>query len=219
MALDFDRARYNMIEQQVRPWEVLDARVLEVMAEVKREDFVPPQYRKVAFADLSLPIDDGEVMMKPIVEGRVLQALEIRAEDLVLEIGTGSGYLSACLARLGREVTSIDIRPRFVERARGRLEGAGITNAAFAAADAVLAFEPGRRYDAICVTGAVHRIPERFLSWLAPGGRLFAIRGASPAMEAVLLTRQPDGSDITDSLFETDLPYLVNATPPRRFVL
>jgi protein-L-isoaspartate(D-aspartate) O-methyltransferase len=219
MAIDLERARFNMIEQQVRPWDVLDPRVLETLAAIKREDFVPPRYRKMAFADLSLPIDEGEVMMKPVVEGRVLQALEIQPGDSVLEIGTGTGFLTACLARLGREVTSVELRARFVERARSRIEAAGLTNVTCIVADAVRDYEPKREFDAICVTGAVFEIPERFRRWLAPGGRLFAIRGESPAMEAVLVTRLAAGGFALDSLFETDLPYLVNAAPPRRFAL
>lgn len=220
MSLDFERARFNMIEQQVRPWEVLDPRVLETMARVRREDFVPPRWRKLAFADLALPLDEaGEVMMRPVVEGRMLQALDVKPGDSVLEIGTGSGYITACLAALGRDVDSIDIRPAFVERARQRLAAIDAANVRLAAADAMAGLPPGRDWDCICVTGAVHVIPADWPRALRPGGRLFAVRGRAPAMEAVLLTRIGASQWSESSLFETELPYLVHAAPPREFAL
>lgn len=219
MPLDFERARFNMIEQQVRPWEVLDPRVLEVMAKVRREDFVPTRLRKLAFADVEIPLDHGEVMAKPIVQGRMLQALELAAGDSVLEIGTGSGYVAACLGHLAREVVSVDRHADLIERARERLADAGIGNVRLITADALGDWSPGRRFDAICVHGAVDTVPERFLDWLEPGGRMFIVRGRAPAMEAVLLRRLPDGGTSCDSLFETEIPYLHGAEPPPRFVL
>lgn len=219
MPLDFERARFNMVEQQVRPWEVLDQRVLDVLRELRREEYVPSRWRRQAFADVSLPLEHGEVMMKPVVEGRMLQALAVKPEDAILEVGTGSGFITACLARLGREVRSVEIHAAMAERARARLAAAGFSNASVDAADALGAFEPGRTYDCVCVTGAVAVEPERFRRWLAPGGRLFLIRGLSPAMEATLTTLGPDSQYVTDSLFETDLPYLVGAAPLPRFVL
>lgn len=221
MSLDFERARFNMVEQQVRTWEVLDQRVLDVLRTVKREDFVPARYRKMAFADLALPIDGGErneTMMKPVIEGRMLQALDASDACSILEVGTGSGFITACLAQLGREVTSIDIAPRFVERAAARLAGAGIANVRLEAADAT-GYEPGRQFDVVCVTGAVFAVPERFRSWLRVGGRMFVVCGESPVMDARLVTRVTEHDYRVDSLFETDLPYLVNAAPPDRFVL
>jgi protein-L-isoaspartate(D-aspartate) O-methyltransferase len=219
MSLDFERARFNMVEQQVRTWEVLDPRVLDVLRAVKREDFVPPRYRKTAFADLALPLDGGEVMMKPVVEGRMLQALELNAEDAVLEVGTGSGFVTACLASLGREVVSVEVNPALAERARHRLAGLGLTCVRVETADAVTQFDIDRQFDAVCVTGAVYTVPEKFKRWLRVGGRLFVIRGMSPAMEALRITRVTDDCFREDSLFETDLPYLVNAAPPKQFVL
>ncbi|HQX24480.1 MAG TPA: protein-L-isoaspartate O-methyltransferase [Pseudomonadota bacterium] len=219
MPLDFERARFNMVEQQVRPWEVLDQRVLDVLRELRREEYVPARWRRQAFADVSLPLEHGEVMMKPVVEGRMLQALAVKPEDAILEVGTGSGFITACLARLGREVRSVEIHAAMAERARARLAAAGFSNASVDAADALAGFEPGRTYDCVCVTGAVAVEPERFRRWLAPGGRLFLIRGLSPAMEATLTTLGPDSQYVTDSLFETDLPYLVGAAPLPRFVL
>lgn len=221
MSLDFERARFNMVEQQVRTWEVLDARVLDVLRTVKREDFVPARYRKMAFADLALPIEGGEraeVMMKPVVEGRMLQAIDASDACSILEIGTGSGFITACLGHLGREVTSIDIEPRFVERAASRLASAGVANVRLDVADATT-WEPGRQFDVVCVTGAVAEVPQRFKSWLRVGGRMFVVRGLSPAMDASLVTRVTEHDYRADSLFETDLPYLVNAAPPKRFVL
>lgn len=226
MSLDFERARFNMVEQQVRTWEVLDPRVLDVLRTVKREDFVPARHRKVAFADLALPIEGGErpeVMMKPVVEGRMLQALDASDACAILEVGTGSGFITACLATLGREVTSIDIEPRFVERAQSRLATAGVANVKLEVADAT-AYEPQRRFDVVCVTGAVHRIPERFKSWLEVGGRMFVVVGedapaGAPVMDAQLVTRVTENDYRVESLFETDLPYLVNLAPPKRFVL
>jgi protein-L-isoaspartate(D-aspartate) O-methyltransferase len=215
--LNFERARFNMIEQQVRPWEVLDPRVLEVLGEVKREDFVPPRHRKLAFADLSIPLDHGEFMMKPVVEGRLLQALELTGDEEVLEIGTGSGFLTACLARLARQVVSIERHTDLTERARGRIGASGIRNAQVQAADA-FAYSPSQTFDAIAVTGAVATVPDSFLRWLKPGGRMFVISGLSPAMAAQLLLRHGPDQVETRSLFETDLPYLKGAEPPSRFV-
>jgi len=219
MNLDFERARFNMVEQQVRPWEVLDARVLDVLTKVPREDFVATGHRRLAFADVALPLGHDQVMMKPVVEGRLLQALEVLADDCVLEIGTGSGFLAACLSRLGREVLSIDIHADFIDQAQQRLSSAGISNVRLEVADAMRGFDPGRRFKAIAVTGAVSSVPEHFFDWLDVGGRMFVVRGASPAQQAMLYTRTASGLRLADSLFETDLPYLRHAAPPRVFAL
>jgi protein-L-isoaspartate(D-aspartate) O-methyltransferase len=219
MSLDFERARFNMVEQQIRTWEVLDPRVLDVLRAVKREDFVPPRYRRMAFADIALPLEGGDVMMKPVVEGRMLQALELHPEDAALEIGTGSGFITACLANLGREVISVEINAALAERAKARLNALGLACVRVETSDAVTQFEINRHFDVVCVTGAVHTVPEKFKRWLRVGGRLFVIRGTSPAMEALRITRVTENDFREDSLFETDLPYLVNAAPPERFVL
>lgn len=223
MPIDFEQARFAMVEQQVRPWEVLDPRVLEVLSVVKRENFVPARHRKLAFADLALPMEHGEFMLKPVVEGRLLQALDLAPEDEVLEIGTGSGFLTACLAQLARAVTSIDLHADFVARAQSRLQSLGMTCARIEQADA-LSFEPGRQFDAIAVSGAVSEIPARFRDWLKPGGRMFVVRGLSPVQEAVTLTRNGDAGATDahfsiESLFETDVPYLRGAAPIERFAL
>ena len=218
MPIDFDQARFAMVEQQVRPWEVLDPRVLDVLSRVRREDFVLPRHRKLAFADLALPMEHGESMMKPVLEGRLLQALDLQPEDEVLEIGTGSGFVTACLAMLARDVTSIDIHGDFVERARARLQGNGLSCARIEQADAY-AFNPGRQFDAVAVTGAVAEIPARFREWLKPNGRLFVVRGISPVLEAVRIVRNSERDFGSESLFETDLDYLRGAEPVARFSL
>lgn len=218
MAMNFEQARVNMVENQVRPWEVLDGRVLDVLARVHREDFVAPEHRQLAFADLCLPLGHGEVMMKPVVEGRVLQALELKPDDRVLEIGTGSGFLTACLASLAGHVTSVDIHADFTALAGQRLAAAGIANVELATAEAVNGWQPQGLFDAVVLTGAVYRIPDRMLGWLKPGARLLAVRGASPVQQVVLLTHEGQGRYREENLFETDLPYLAHAEPPRQFV-
>lgn len=215
--IDFEAARFLMIEQQVRPWEVLDPAVLDTLGGLAREDFVPLKQRKLAYADVALPLEHGQQMMKPVVEGRMLQSLELADSDEVLEIGTGSGYITACLARLARAVVSIDIQPEFTERSRARLAELGMNNVRLETADA-LGFEPGKQFDAVCVTGAVTDVPARFLDWVKPGGRLFVVRGLAPVQEAVRLLRTEAGWE-EDSLFETELTYLAGSEPVQRFAL
>jgi protein-L-isoaspartate(D-aspartate) O-methyltransferase len=219
MIFDFDKARMAMVEQQIRPWEVLDPRVLETLRTVRREEFVPTLHRKLAFSDLELPLPHGQVMMRPVVEGRMLQALALEADEAALEIGTGSGFIAACLGHLGHEVLSVEIFPDLAEAAAARLARLGFANVRVLEADALAGFEPGRRFDAIAVTGAVERVPERFLGWLAPGGRLFVVEGRAPAMEAALYVRGEEGDVRRESLFETELPYLIGAEPTPRFRL
>jgi len=215
MSMNFDQARFAMIEQQVRPWDVLDPRVLQAMTSVRREDFVVEAHRNLAFADLPLPLAHGESMLKPVVEGRLLQALALEPGEEVLEIGTGSGFVTACLAQLARAVTSIDIHADFIEGARARLEAASFGNVRLECADA-LSWQPGRQFDAIAVTGAVAEIPAAFVEWLRPGGRMFVVRGHSPVQEAVRATRRGEALHL-ESLFETDIPYLRGAAPAPQF--
>ncbi|HEN47673.1 MAG TPA: protein-L-isoaspartate O-methyltransferase, partial [Mizugakiibacter sp.] len=187
MTINFEQARKNMVKNQVRAWEVLEPRVLAILDRIPRELFVPAPYAALAYADLALPLEHGEKMIKPVVEGRALQALALDGNESVLEIGTGSGYLTACLAELGREVLSVELHQDFVTRARQHLAAIGNSHAEVVCSEAVHDFDPGsRRFDAILVGGAVADIPERFLSWLNPGGRLFAVRGVEPVMHAVL---------------------------------
>ena len=218
MTLNVELARHNMIAQQVRPWDVLDERVLNVLSAVRREDFVPATARSLAFADLCLPLGHGEVMMKPVVEGRVLQAIDPQPGENVLEIGSGSGFLTACLATLSARVSSVDIHADFTAAAARRLQAAGITNAALATGEAVNEWQPDGLFDALVVTGAVHAIPPRWLTWLKPGARALVVRGQSPVQQAILLTHEGAGRYREETLFETDLPYLTHAEPPQRFV-
>lgn len=217
MPLNFAQARMAMVEQQIRPWEVLDPRVLATLASVPREDFVPAAHRHLAYADLPLPLAHCETMMKPIVEGRLLQALSIEPEDDVLEIGTGSGYLTSCLARLAREVVSIDIHTDFIVQAQQRLAQYQLNNVRLQCSNA-LSFQPSRQFDAIAVTAAVARLPALFGSWLKPGGRLFVIQGISPVQQALRITRRGENLH-EESLFETDVPYLRGAEPAPHFIL
>ncbi|GHD68679.1 protein-L-isoaspartate O-methyltransferase [Luteimonas padinae] len=217
MTLDFAKAREAMVEQQVRPWDVLDPRVLNVLLRLPREAYVPEAHRALAYADIALPLAHGESMMKPVVEGRVLQALALDGSEDVLDIGTGSGFLAACLGRLARSVTSIERHAELAAQAQATLLAQGATNVSVAHADA-FTWEPGRQFDAIVVGGAVDAVPERFLGWLRPGGRLFAVRGRAPAMEAVLVHADVNGPRI-ESLFETDLAYLAGAEPAPAFAL
>ena len=218
MAMNFEQARQNMVENQVRPWEVLDARVLAVLGRVRREDFVAPEHRQLAFADVCLPLGHGEVMMKPVLEGRLLQALELQPEERVLEVGTGSGFFTACLAGLAGQVVSVDIHADFTHAAAQRLTAAGIGNVTLDTGDAVVGWSPAGQFDVVVLTGAVAHLPERMLGWLKPGGRLLAIRGQSPAQQVVLITQEGPGRHREEGLLETDLPYLVHAEPPRQFV-
>ncbi|CAN5132734.1 protein-L-isoaspartate O-methyltransferase [soil metagenome] len=217
MSLNFEQARFAMIEQQVRPWDVLDPRVLDALMRVHREDFVVESQRNLAFADVPLPLAHGEYMMKPVVEGRLLQALGIEPGEDVLEIGTGSGFITACLAQLAREVVSIELHQDFVESARARLAHAGIGNIRIECADA-MSWNPGRQFDAIAVTAAVATVPAEFSRWLKPGGRMFIVRGLSPVQEAVRMVRRGDDL-LVESLFETDIPYLRGAEPVPHFTL
>lgn len=217
MTLDFAKAREAMVEQQVRPWDVLDTRVLNVLLRMPREAYAPDAHRALAYADIALPLAHGESMMKPVVEGRLLQALALDGSEDVLDIGTGSGFLAACLGRLARSVTSIERHAELAAQAQATLLAQGATNVSVAHADA-FTWEPGRQFDAIVVGGAVDAVPERFLGWLRPGGRLFAVRGRAPAMEAVLVHADVNGPRI-ESLFETDLAYLAGAAPAPAFAL
>lgn len=219
MTIDYARARELMVEQQVRPWDVLDMTVLDTIGRLPREAFVPQAHRALAYADVELPLGHGAKMMKPVVEGRMLQALQLQPGDSVLEVGTGSGYIAACLGALAREVVSVELVPELAEAARKCLDATGLgNNVRIETADA-LAYEPSRQFDAVCVTGAVAQVPERFLQWLRPGGRLFVVRGRVPAMEAALLgpAAQVNAAPV-ESLFETELDYLQGAGPTPRFL-
>ncbi|MGQ0657673.1 MAG: protein-L-isoaspartate O-methyltransferase family protein [Chromatiales bacterium] len=216
--MNFDQARYNMIEQQIRTWEVLDQRVLDAIARVRREDFVPEVYRRLAFADIQIPIGHGEVMMAPSVEARMIQSLQIQPGDRILEIGTGSGYVTAVLAALGAWVTSVEIHPDLSATAGQRLQHTGVENVTLPIGDA-MDWRTSAVYDAVAVTGSLPVLTPVFQSHVGPGGRLFAITGEAPVMEALLLTRIGEDGWARESLFETRLPALVGARRPENFVL
>jgi len=192
----------------VRVWDVFDRQVLQVLGSVAKERFVPAGCEDVAYADTEIPLGHGQVMLRPIIEGRLLQALKLDSGDQVLEVGTGGGYLTACLAGMSASVTSIDIHEDFVAAACRNLETAAIENVSVQCMDA-MADLPDGEFDAIVVTGSVRRIDERFVQALKPGGRLFLVVGESPAMNALLLTRDGDGLQ-QSILFETDIPALEN---------
>jgi protein-L-isoaspartate(D-aspartate) O-methyltransferase len=218
MTIDYAKARETMVEQQVRPWDVFDTRVLETLALLPRDRFVAEEHRALAYSDLALPIGHGETMMKPVVEGRALQALAIAAGEDVLEIGAGSGFLTACLGQLGRDVVSLERHADLAAAAQARIQAQGIANVRIETAD-VFAWRNDRRFDAICVTAAAAEVPESFVSWLRPNGRMFIVHGRAPAMEAQLLRLGEDGRLQAESLFETELPYLAGAAPIPQFRL
>ena len=215
---EIEQARFNMIEQQIRTWDVLDQRVLDVMNSIPREQFVPEHYRSLAFADTNIPLGHEQVMMAPKLEGRLLQALAITPGDSVLEIGTGSGYLTACLARLGKQVTSIDITADFTTAAAAKLEAQGISNITLETFDAAEGIESEKRYDVIAVTGSLPLLQQQFQKNLAVGGRLFIITGSLPIMEANLISRVDENHWSSECLLETCIPPLLHATRPQAFV-
>lgn len=218
MATHTEQARFNMIAQQIRPAEVLDERVLETMMEIPREDFVPEHFKDLAFSDINVEIGHDEVMMKPIMEARLLQALNIQPSDNILEIGTGSGYFTALLARLGSHVQSVEIEPAFLKQAEARLSAHGITNVTLIEGDASHGWKEGGPFDVIAITGSIPILPENFQQQLTVGGRMVVITGTSPVMETLLITRVADDQWVRQSLFETDFPALRNVEQPQAFI-
>lgn len=216
--MNIEQARFNMVEQQIRPWEVLDQQVLDLLLEVRREEFVPEQYRALAFVDMEIPLGHGEVMLAPKIEARALQGLAIRKTDRILEVGTGSGYFTALLARLGAHVYSVEIIPQFVAEARAKLAAHGVSNVTLAEGDAASGWGRQAPYDVIALTGSVPTLAAAFQEDLAPGGRLFAIIGDPPVMEATLITCVSAGVYNSIPIFETCVAPLRNAPHPARFV-
>ncbi len=216
--LDVERARFNMVEQQIRPWEVLDQRVLDLLFQVRREEFVPPQYRALAFADMEIPIGHGEKMLAPRLEARLLQELAPQPGDKILEVGTGSGYMTALLANLGGHVYSVDIVAEFMQASGAKLGAQGISNVTLETGDAARGWEKHAPYDAIVLTGSLPVLPDAFQKSLRPGGRLIAVVGEPPVMEALLITCVAAGACNSTGLFETCIAPLRNALQPERFV-
>jgi protein-L-isoaspartate(D-aspartate) O-methyltransferase len=222
-SFDFDQARFNMIEQQIRPWEVLDSKVLSALSEVKREQFVPAAYQHLALADLEIPLGsaEGECMLAPKVEARALQELTLQATDHVLEIGTGSGHMAALLASQCARVLSLEINPKLAAQARHNLKSAGVDNVdvreADAAAHRFAACQVGAPFDAIVLSGSVAEVPSELLDLLKTGGRLFAIVGDAPVMRATVVRRVGPATFHTEQPWDVSAARLQNFPEPSRF--
>jgi len=214
--MNTDFARCQMIEQQIRTNGVSDPLILAALGRLARDEFIPAAYVDLAFADCEIPLPYGQCMLRPMIEGKILQALALQADDSVLEVGTGTGYFTACLALLAKQVVSIDIHSEFIARAEINLADAGISNVELHCMDVLRELPPGD-FDAIVISGSVLELDESVINAMKPGGRLFAVIGESPAKEAVLVTRDAGQNWQTASLFETDLPALVNATETPAF--
>ena len=215
--MDIEQARFNMVEQQIRPWEVLDQDVLDLLYVVPREDFVPPAHRALAFTDMEIPIGEGERMWAPKIEARVMQELALRKVDRVLEVGTGSGYLTALLAHRAAHVHSVEIRPALAAFGKANLERHGIDNVTLEVGDAARGWSPHAPYDVVVLTGSTPVLPQSWLAQLAPGARLFAVIGDAHMMTAKIVHCSAPGAFRTVELFETVLAPLLNAEQPARF--
>ena len=216
--MDIEQARSNMIEQQIRTWDVLDPGVLELLAVVRREDFVPAPYRAMAFVDTEVPLPNGQSMLAPKVEARLLQELAVQRHERVLEIGAGSGFMAALLAHKAQHVTTLEIDPELARMASDNLRRAWITNATVLQADASRALPEDGPFDVIALSGSVFEVPRTLLAQLKPGGRLTAIVGQLPVMRAVLVTRSSEVGYATVELFDTVAPRLKGFGEPSRFV-
>ena len=211
-------ARFNMVEQQVRPWDVIDRRVLNVMENLPRENFVPDEYKGLAYADIAVPLDDSNHMLKPTLVGRMLQALNIKPTDTILEIGTGSGYVTACLSHLGKSVTSIEISEEIASHAADNLATIDVSNVNLVVGDAFHQIPGNAPFDVIAITGAIADCQNILPKALCDGGRLFIVTGESPVMQAELVTRISGDNFKHEVLFETDIEPLQNAPAKEAFV-
>ena len=217
--MNLEQARFNMIEQQIRPWEVLDQHVLDLLMDVPREDFVPEAYRNLAFADIAIPLEHDQAMLPPKIEARLLQAVDVKSDDDILEIGTGSGYLAALLGRLGGHVTSLDIHEDLQKSAAEKLAEHGITNVSMECRDAINVKPTTGQYDVIVFTGSMPILVEDYKLALKNGGRMFVFLGEAPIMEAELITRINDNEWAHEDLFETEVMQLENCPQPDHFSL
>ena len=211
LANDFETARFNMIAQQIRPWEVIDERVLSTFESLARERFIDREYQGLAYADIAVPIGEGQTMMKPVQEARMLQALDVQLDDSVLEIGTGSGFTAACLSHLGGTVTSYETHAALSEAAAGHLAAAGVKNVELVVGNGLAASLAPESFDVIAVTGSLPVYPAELEELLRPGGRMFVVVGEGPAMSAMLVSRTAEGEIWKETLFETALPALEHA--------
>lgn len=216
--VNLETAKFNMIEQQVRPWDVLNPAILETLDQTPREDFISAKYKNLSYADTAIPLGHGENMMHPVVEGRMLQTLAIHPYDKILEIGTGSGYITACMAKLGAHVDSIDIDEAFSKTAAERLASKNINNVSLSCADATSQTPKSQSYDVIAITGAMSTCPQVYKDALTIGGRLFVITGEDPAMVAQLITRTDTNAWAEETLFETSAKPLIHAETEKEFV-
>jgi len=216
--MDYEQARFNMVEQQIRPWEVLDPKVLDLLHKVKREDYVPQVYRSLAFVDMEIPLGDGALMWAPKIEAKVLQSLQLRPQDRVLEVGTGSGYFTALMAHQASVVVSVELRADLNEDADRKFRAHGLSNIQCRLGDAARDWTDDGGFDVIVLTGSTPLLPPAYRDRLSPGGRLFAIVGEGDAMAATLVTCLAPATYRSDRLFETSSPALVNALAPERFV-
>lgn len=216
--MNLEKARFNMVEQQIRPWNVLDTDVLDLLMAVRREEFVPADHAALAFADLEIPLGHGAVMLAPKIEGHIMQALQVRKSDKVLEVGAGSGFLTALLATKANHVYALEIVPELAEMARTNLEKEGIVNAQVELGDGCVGAPQHAPFDVIVLGGALPTIPAEILDQLKPGGRLFAFVGESPCLSAQRVTCSAPGVFRTEALFETDVQSLSNTRRANRFV-
>ena len=216
-ATDYEQARHNMVEQQIRPWNVLDQRVLDKIHGLARDKFVPKRHKAIAYADTQISIGHSQIMMTPKEEARMLQALAIKPTDTALEIGTGTGYCTALIASLAEKVYSVDIIEELIESASKTTESLGLTNIEFEEGDAVNGWPHHKPYDAIAITGSCYQLPEQYLNHLSIGGRLFCVTGSEPAMQAQLITRLGDEEWHYETLYETVIPPLINSKPKPPF--
>ena len=215
--MNIEQARFNMIEQQIRPWDVLDKGVLGLLAVVRREDFVPPAYRALAFVDTEVPLGEGERMLAPRVEARLLQDLQVQRHERVLEIGTGSGFMAALLGHRAQSVITLEVKPAMAQTATENLRRSGASNVTVVQADGVHGYASEGPFDAILLSGSVSKVPEDLLKQLKPGGRLVAIEGDEPVMEAVRYTANADGTFARLGLFDLKAERLLGFPEPARF--
>ncbi|MGD9592749.1 MAG: protein-L-isoaspartate O-methyltransferase [Candidatus Berkiella sp.] len=216
--MNFQQARTNMVAQQIRPWHVLNEQILSAMSLIMRENFVPMAFHNLAYSDTDIPLTEGQTMLAPKVVGRVLQALNLTSQEKVLEVGTGTGYVTACLSKLVKEIVSVEIQPTLLAQAQTNLKALNVRNLTLTQGDAVFGWEDYAPYDAIVVTGSYPLgVPEKICDQLRPGGRLFAFTGIAPTMRAVLIERLDKSQFTTSMVFETVVPALIHAPQPKKF--